>query len=204
MWEYEERLWAQGIELIAGVDEAGRGALYGDVVAACVVLPPGVTIAGVDDSKKLTPKRREELFEEICEKALAIGISCVDEQEIDRINIRQATRLAMRQAVERLAVRPQHLLIDAEQIDVSLPQWSIIRGDQLSQSIAAASIVAKVTRDRLCKQWDVRDPGYGIARHKGYATAFHRQQLLLLGPSPHHRRSFLSKIFQEIGEVNHV
>jgi len=204
MWEYEERLWAQGIELIAGVDEAGRGALYGDVVAACVVLPPGVTIAGVDDSKKLTPKRREELFEEICEKALAIGISCVDEQEIDRINIRQATRLAMRQAVERLAVRPQHLLIDAEQIDVSLPQWSIIRGDQLSQSIAAASIVAKVTRDRLCKQWDVRDPGYGIARHKGYATAFHRQQLLLLGPSPHHRRSFLGKIFQEIGEVNHV
>ena len=204
MWSYEEQLWSQGIEWIAGVDEAGRGALYGDVVAACVILPPRTVIPGVDDSKKLTPKRREQLYEEICAKAVAIGISCVDEQQIDRLNIRQATRLAMRQAVERLSVQPQHLLIDAEKIDLPLPQWSIIHGDQLSQSIAAASIIAKVTRDRLCMEWEKRDPGYGIAKHKGYATAFHRQQLLQLGPSPHHRRSFLGKIFQEIEEAHHA
>ena len=112
--------------------------------------------------------------------------------------------MAMRQAVENLSVCPQYVLIDAEQIDSPLPQWSIIRGDQLSQSIAAASIVAKVTRDRLCRQWEERDPGYGIAKHKGYATAYHRQQLLLRGPSPHHRRSFLGKILQEIGEADHA
>ncbi len=204
MWPYEERLWREGLEWVAGVDEAGRGALYGDVVAACVILPPGTDIPGIDDSKKLTPKQREALYEEICAKAVAIGIGRVDEQQIDRWNIRQATRMAMRQAVECLAVRPQHLLIDAEQIDLPLPQWSIVRGDQLSLAIAAASVVAKVTRDRLCLQWEERDPGYGIARHKGYATAYHRQQLLLRGPSPHHRRSFLGKILQEIGEADHA
>lgn len=204
MWEYEQALWSQGVQLVAGVDEAGRGALYGDVVAACVVLPPGISIPGVDDSKKLTPKRREALFDEICAKALAIGIGRVDEKQIDRLNIRQATRLAMRLAVESLSVRPEHLLIDAEQVEMALPQWSIIRGDQLSLSIAAASIVAKVTRDRLCQQWEERDPGYGIAQHKGYATAYHRQQLLLRGPSPHHRVSFLGKIFKKIGEMGHA
>jgi len=201
---FEEQLWAQGIDWIAGVDEAGRGALYGDVVAACVVLPPRVTIPGIDDSKKLSPKRREAMFEEICAKAVAIGISCVDERLIDRINIRQATRMAMRQAVEQLSVRPQYVLVDAEQIDGPWPQHSIIHGDQLSQAIAAASIVAKVTRDRLCQQWEERDPGYGIAQHKGYATAYHRQQILLRGPSPHHRRSFLKKILPEIREVHHA
>ncbi len=204
MLSYEKWLWAEGIRYVAGVDEAGRGALYGDVVAACVVFPPHTIIHGVNDSKKLSAKQREELYEEISEKALAIGIGRADEAQIDRWNIRQATRMAMRQAVEQLSIRPGYILIDAEQIESSIPQLAIVRGDQQSQTIAAASIVAKVTRDRLCQQWEARDPGYGIAKHKGYATAYHREQILQLGPSPHHRRTFLGKLLQEIEEERHA
>jgi ribonuclease HII len=201
---YEKRLWEEGLTYVAGVDEAGRGSLYGDVVAACVIFPPHSVVKGVNDSKKLSPKQREELYEVILRKAVAVGIGRADAAQIDRWNIRQATRMAMRQAVEQLSIRPEYILVDAEQIECPIPQLAIVRGDQQSQTIAAASIVAKVTRDRLCQQWEARDPGYGIAQHKGYATAYHRERILQLGPSPHHRRSFLGKLLQVLGEERHA
>jgi ribonuclease HII len=194
MLQYEEDLWARGIERIAGVDEAGRGCLFGDVVAAAVILPPGLRLEGIDDSKKLSPARREELYDIILERAVAVGIGRVDSETIDRINIKQASRLAMKRAVDQLSASPQYLLIDAERIDSDIPQLPIIRGDALSQSIAAASIVAKVTRDRLCLEWDMQFPEYEIAVHKGYATKLHRDRIVEYGPSPKHRRSFLRSI----------
>jgi len=196
MLEYEKKLWAKGVAA-AGVDEAGRGCLFGDVVAAAVLLPAGCEIPGVDDSKKLTEKQREELLPAIEAAAVAIGVGRADAATIDRINIKQAARLAMKRAVEALDPRPGHLLIDAESIDLDIPQTPIIHGDRLSLSVAAASIVAKVTRDRLCLEWDRMYPEYGIAVHKGYATRLHRERLLLYGPSPMHRRSFLKKLFAE-------
>jgi ribonuclease HII len=195
---YEKEVWRQGFTRIAGVDEVGRGCLFGDVVAAAVILPVGLVIEGVDDSKKLTEKRREELYETILQEAVAYGVGRVDAETIDRINIRQASRLAMKLAVESLAVEPDYLLVDAEKVDVHVAQLSVIHGDALSQSIAAASIIAKVTRDRLCsQQWELAYPEYGIALHKGYATKKHREALLTYGPSPLHRRSFLGKMFAE-------
>ena len=193
MLEYEEKLWEQ-YAFVAGIDEVGRGCLFGDVVAAAVVLPRGLTIAGINDSKKLTEKKREELYQVIVEQALAYGIGRVDADTIDRINIKQAARLAMKQAVQQLSVGPEYLLIDAEKVELAIPQLSIIHGDALSQSIAAASIVAKVTRDRMCVQWDLDYPGYGIMKHKGYATKLHRESLQAYGPSALHRTTFLGKI----------
>lgn len=178
----------------------GRGCLFGDVVAAAVILPQGCVIEGVNDSKQLTEKQREALLPEIEEAALAIGLGRVDAGTIDQINIRQAARLAMKQAVEALDPAPGHLLIDAETVDLPLPQTSIIHGDALSLSIAAASIVAKVARDRLCLEWDMMYPEYGIAAHKGYATKLHRERLLMYGPSPMHRRSFLRKLLADRAE----
>lgn len=194
MLDYEKQLWGNGLQYIAGVDEAGRGCLFGDVVAAAVIFPEGLVINGINDSKKLSEKRRNELFEHIHHEAISIGIGRVDATVIDRINIKQASRLAMKYAVEQLAVQPEHVLIDAEQIDSALAQTSIVKGDQLSQSIAAASIVAKVTRDRLCEQWERDFPGYEIAKHKGYATKVHRERLLEMGPSAQHRLSFLNNL----------
>lgn len=183
---------------IAGVDEVGRGCLFGDVVAAAVILPQGLLIEGVDDSKKLSEKKRDKLFDIIMKKALAVGVGYADAGTIDRINIKQATRLAMKQAVQQLAIRPDFLLIDAERVDIDIPQASLIKGDATSQSIAAASIVAKVTRDRLCRgEWDALYPEYGIGTHKGYATKFHREQILALGATPMHRRSFMTNLFIE-------
>ncbi len=201
MHTYERDLYAQGAVHIAGVDEVGRGCLFGDVVAAAVVLPKGIVIEGIDDSKKLSEKRRETLFQIIMEEAAAVAVARVDAPTIDSINIRQASRLAMKRAVEGLQARPDYLLVDAETVDVPLAQLSIIHGDALSQSIAAASIVAKVTRDRLCLEWDTQFPEYGIAGHKGYATKTHRERLLTFGPSPMHRRSFLGKLFAEQMEL---
>lgn len=201
MYTYERDLYAQGVVHIAGVDEVGRGCLFGDVVAAAVVLPKGIVIEGIDDSKKLSEKRRETLFQIIMEEAAAVAVARVDAPTIDSINIRQASRLAMKRAVEGLQARPDYLLVDAETVDVPLAQLSIIHGDALSQSIAAASIVAKVTRDRLCLEWDTQFPEYGIAGHKGYATKTHRERLLTFGPSPMHRRSFLGKLFAEQMEL---
>ncbi|MEK5058697.1 ribonuclease HII [Paenibacillus shunpengii] len=198
MLRYEREAWDSGAEYIAGIDEVGRGCLFGDVVAAAVILPKGLVLEGVNDSKKLSDKKRELLFDIIMKEAVSVGIGIVDVETIDRINIRQASRLAMKQAVLALTPSPDHLLVDAETVDVPLPQLSIIKGDANSQSIGAASIIAKVTRDRMCKgEWDALYPEYGIAIHKGYATKLHREQLLALGPTPLHRRSFLGKILGE-------
>ncbi|MCM3782983.1 ribonuclease HII [Neobacillus mesonae] len=198
MLRYEREAWEGGAEYIAGIDEVGRGCLFGDVVAAAVILPKGLVLDGVNDSKKLSDKKREALFDVIMKEAVAVGVGIVDVETIDRINIRQASRLAMKQAVEALVPAPDHLLVDAETVDVNLPQLSIIKGDANSQSIGAASIIAKVTRDRLCKEeWDALYPEYGIAVHKGYATKLHREQIIALGPTPMHRKSFLGKILGE-------
>jgi ribonuclease HII len=194
MLDFEKGLWDQQIEYIAGIDEVGRGCLFGDVVAAAVILPQNLVIEGVNDSKKLTEKKREQLYEIIQSHALAIGVGYVDCLTIDRINIKQAARLAMKQALERLVLQPHYLLVDAEKVDCEIPQQAIIHGDELSQSIAAASIIAKVTRDRMCLEWDKQYPDYGIALHKGYATKLHRDKLTEFGPCPLHRTSFLSKL----------
>lgn len=197
MLTYENTIWATGVEIIAGIDEVGRGCLFGDVVAAAVILPQSLVIEEINDSKKLSEKKRELCYEMIMEQALAIGIGRVSAEMIDQINIKQAARLAMKRAVEHMSIQPQHLLIDAETIDMTYPQLAIIKGDQLSQTIAAASIIAKVTRDRLCLDWDILYPGYGIAIHKGYATELHRARILGLGPTALHRRTFLGNIIKE-------
>jgi ribonuclease HII len=194
MLDYERRLWGQQYAYIAGVDEAGRGCLFGDVVAAAVVLPAGWELAEIDDSKKLSAKKREALYEQITSQAVGWSVGRVDPETIDRINIKQAARLAMKLALEALPLTPDYVLVDAENIETDVPQLSIIHGDAVSQSIAAASIIAKVTRDRLCLEWDMQYPEYGIAVHKGYATKAHRERLLAFGPSPMHRRSFIGKL----------
>lgn len=197
--EFEKPLWAQGYRRLAGIDEVGRGCLFGDVVAAAVILPEGLVLDGVNDSKKLTEKKREELYWQIVENAEAWAVARVDAATVDAINIKQAARLAMKQAVETLGAQPDYLLVDAEKVDLDVPQSAIIKGDARSQSIAAASILAKVTRDRLCcDEWDKLYPAYGLAIHKGYATKLHREKLLAFGPSPMHRKSFLGKLFADV------
>ncbi|MEI7027353.1 ribonuclease HII [Paenibacillus sp. y28] len=191
MLDYEMKLWEQGIQHIAGIDEVGRGCLFGDVIAAAVILPPDKQYEGINDSKKLSEKKRNALYELIMQEAVAVGIGRVDAAAVDKINIKQAARLAMRIALEALEITPEYLLVDAERVDSELPQMAVIHGDALSQSIAAASIVAKVTRDRLCLEWDMQFPEYGIAVHKGYGTKFHREQLEAYGASPMHRKTFL-------------
>ncbi|MEC0128759.1 ribonuclease HII [Paenibacillus pabuli] len=195
---YEREYWESGFERIAGIDEVGRGCLFGDVVAAAVILPPGLVLEGVNDSKKLTEKKRDALYDIIMEKALSVGIGYADAETIDQLNIKQAARLAMKRAVEALEGVPDYLFVDAEKVDLNIPQLSIIKGDANSQSIAAASIIAKVTRDRLCKEdWDTLYPKYGLSIHKGYATKFHREQIMALGATPMHRRSFLGNLLGE-------
>jgi len=190
--EWERRLWEAGVQYVAGVDEVGRGALAGPVVAAAVILPPGCRLSPlVRDSKSLTPRQREEALAEIRSVAVAIGIGVVDAATVDRINVRQAARQAMREAVMALTPTPDHVLGDAERLDVPIPQQSLIRGDRLSLAIAAASIVAKVTRDRQAAEWDAAFPQYGFALHKGYATREHREALQRWGPCPLHRRTFI-------------
>jgi ribonuclease HII len=187
---YERAARATGAKVIAGVDEVGRGALFGPVVAAAVILPEGCRIPGLRDSKQLMAEERERLARIVERKALAIAVEEVDAETIDRINIYQATRVAMTAAVCRLGLQPDHLLIDAMRLDIACCQTSIIYGDSLSISIAAASVVAKVYRDgRMC-QLDREYPQYGLASHKGYSTPEHKQALAAHGPSPLHRRSF--------------
>jgi len=189
---YERAAREDGFMHIAGIDEAGRGPLAGPVVAAACILDPAVPILGVNDSKKLSPSRREALFEEITKHAVCYAVAQVEPVEIDRINILQATLAAMRLTVEGLQIRPDLLLIDAVDLKgVPVPVRPIIKGDALSESIAAASILAKVTRDRLMDQYETIYPGYGFIRHKGYGTAEHYAALDRLGPTPIHRRSFL-------------
>ena len=188
--KYEKPLWAQGSRLIAGVDEVGRGSLFGPVVAAAVILDPAYRIRGLRDSKLLPEKDRDRLAEKIREHALAIAIAAVDAARIDQLNIYHASRLAMLEAVAQLVPRPEHLLIDALRIDFDCPQTAIIHGDALSASIAAASIIAKVERDRMVRQWDPVFPIYGLRTNKGYYTRKHIQVLREHGPSPLHRLSF--------------
>ncbi|MNJ58490.1 ribonuclease HII [Paenibacillus fonticola] len=195
---YEKEYWQRSFQYIAGIDEVGRGCLFGDVVAAAVILPHGLILEEVNDSKKLTAKKRDKLYDIIMEQAIAVSTGLVDAETIDRLNIKQATRLAMKQAVERLPVKPDFLLVDAEKVETDIPQMAVIKGDAVSQSIAAASIIAKVTRDRLCQgEWDLLYPEYGIASHKGYATKLHRERILELGPTPMHRKSFMRNLFVE-------
>lgn len=188
---YEKNACKNGYLFVAGIDEAGRGPLAGPVTAAAVILPVGLTIAGVDDSKKLTASRREQLFDTIMKQALSVGIGIVSPEEIDRINILQATRHAMLNAVENLSPGADYLLIDGiSTINSSIPQKTIKKGDSLSLSIAAASIIAKVTRDREMIEMDKIYPGYGFAGHKGYGSLTHMEAIKRLGPSPIHRLTF--------------
>lgn len=180
-----------GFRRVAGIDEVGRGCLAGPVVAAAVILPEHHRIRGIRDSKVIPRRRRELLYDQILDRAEGVGVGCVEVEVIDRINILQATKLAMREALARLPAVPDHLLIDALRLrEVELPQRPIIDGDAISASIAAASIVAKVTRDRICDEFDARYPGYGFARNKGYGTRRHFDALLADGPCSWHRRSF--------------
>jgi ribonuclease HII len=191
MRRHERELWARGFELVAGVDEAGRGPLAGPVVAAAVILPRDLEIAGIDDSKKLSPARREELFQRIRSDAVAVGVGSVSEKVIDEINILRATHRAMRDAVAGLDRTPGHVLVDGDAVpELGASQTAVRRGDEVSAAIAAASIVAKVTRDRLLVECDRLYPGYGFARHKGYGTPDHIAALTRLGPCEIHRRSF--------------
>jgi ribonuclease HII len=191
LWAFETQAREMGFQIIAGIDEAGRGPLAGPVVSAAVILPAGIDLPGIDDSKKLTPARRSRLYDQLYVQARAIGIGVVDTVEIDRINILQASLRAMAMAVANLRPRPDHLLIDGPfPIASEVSQQAIKRGDSLSISIAAASIVAKVTRDRLMTQVDGIFPEYGFSRHKGYPTRAHRAAIATHGCCLIHRRSF--------------
>ena len=194
MWEIEDENYAEGVEVICGVDEAGRGPLAGPVCAAAVILPPHLRIPGLNDSKKLSDKRRRELFPVICEQALAYGIAFATEQEIDEINILQATYLAMERAINQLNVKPELALIDGNRgKDFGIPVQTVVHGDSLSASIAAASVLAKVTRDNFMLEMAKAYPGYDFEIHKGYGTKAHYAALTKLGPSAIHRMTFLKK-----------
>ena len=190
MLAFEKECYARGIELIAGVDEVGRGPLAGPVVAAAVILPKACKIPGLNDSKKIPKSKHKEIYEAVLQNAIAIGIGIKDNQVIDQVNIYEATKLAMMEAIGQLEPQPQHLLIDAMKLDLPISQTSIIKGDANSLSIAAASIVAKVTRDQMMEEFDKEYPGYDFAQNAGYGTAKHLAGLDKLGVTPIHRRSF--------------
>ena len=190
MLAYEKELYTQGIQLIAGVDEVGRGPLAGPVVAAAVILPKTCKIPGLNDSKKIPKSKHKEIYEAVLQNAIAIGIGVKDNHVIDQVNIYEATKLAMMEAIGQLEPQPQHLLIDAMRLDLPIPQTSIIKGDANSLSIAAASIVAKVTRDQMMEEFDCEYPGYDFTQNAGYGTANHLAGLHKLGVTPIHRRSF--------------
>lgn len=198
MWTIERKYFDQGFSVVCGVDEAGRGPLAGPVCAAAVILPADVEIPGLDDSKKLSDKRRRELFPVIQKEALAYGIAFADEKEIDSVNILQATFLAMERAIAQLSLRPDIALIDGNrEKDFGIPVETVVHGDSLSASIAAASILAKVTRDDYMLQMAEKYPGYGFEVHKGYGTKAHYAALLEKGPCPIHRLTFLKKLYGE-------
>lgn len=190
MNQYENKAREKGYQLIAGIDEVGRGPLAGPVVAAAVILNTTTPILGLNDSKKLSEAKRNELYGEIHEKATAIGIGIVSAEKIDQTNILKATKLAMKEAVEQLAVPVDYLLIDAETVEIPIPQQALIKGDSLSNSIAAASIIAKVTRDRMMIEYNSLFPGYGFDSNVGYGTKKHLDGLEKNGPTPIHRKTF--------------
>lgn len=196
-FRYENEAQAEGFSIVCGIDEAGRGPLAGPVCAAAVILPKGCVIEGVNDSKKLTEKKREALFDVIKEKALAYSIAVADEKEIDEINILQATYLAMRRAFEGLDIKPDMALVDGNRDPLlGIPTKTIVKGDANSMSIAAASILAKVTRDRFMLEMDEKYPEYQFAKHKGYGTKLHYEMLTKYGASEIHRKTFLRSFYE--------
>ena len=196
----EKELQRKGYDLIACIDEVGRGCLAGDVVACAIIMPKDMEIPGVNDSKKLSVKKREQLYNEIVKNAIAIGLGQVSPKIIDEINIKESTRLAMKNAVLNLKdksgapVVPDYLLVDAENVPINIPQLGLIKGDEKSHGIACASIIAKVYRDRLCEKWEEDYKGYKIGKNKGYGTKEHREAIKEMGPSPIHRLTFLKNI----------
>ncbi|VED67199.1 MULTISPECIES: ribonuclease HII [Streptococcus] len=190
MLAYEKELYAQGIQLIAGVDEVGRGPLAGPVVAAAVILPENCKIPGLNDSKKIPKSKHQAIYQVVLDQALSVGIGVKDNQVIDQVNIYEATKLAMLEAIQELDQQPQHLLIDAMKLDLPISQTSIIKGDANSLSIAAASVVAKVTRDQMMAAYDQEYPGYDFGQNAGYGTTKHLEGLEKHGVTPIHRRSF--------------
>lgn len=195
---YEREAQNNGYSVVCGVDEAGRGPLAGPVFAAAVILPQGLDIEDIDDSKKLSEKKREALYDEIKSLAVAFNVAFATEKEIDEVNILNATFLAMKRAVDGLSLRPDLVLVDGNRVPaLGLPTKTIIKGDSLSVSIAAASILAKVERDRLMKKLSEKYPDYGLERHKGYGTKMHVEAIKRYGPAEVHRKSFLKKILGE-------
>ncbi|MEG2348796.1 MAG: ribonuclease HII [Clostridia bacterium] len=197
MLEIEDEKYKKGYKYICGVDEAGRGPLCGPVVAAAVILPKGKCIEGVNDSKKLTEKKREILYEKIMEEALAVGVGISNVDVIEKVNILNATKLAMQEAIKKLNVKPDYVLIDGNQmIEIEMDGQPIVSGDAKSESIAAASIIAKVTRDRMLIEWDKQYPVYGFAKHKGYGTKAHIEAIGKYGICKLHRPSFCKKFIK--------
>lgn len=190
MCEFENQCYADGFKLIAGIDEVGRGPLAGPVVASAVILPQGFELLGLNDSKKLSKKKREAFFDIIKENAISYGIGIVSEAEIDEINIYEASKVAMKRAIEDLNITPDFLLIDAMKLDLDIPQENLIKGDMRSISIAAASVLAKETRDKMMEEYAVIYPGYGFEKHAGYGTKQHVEALRTLGVTPIHRKTF--------------
>ena len=195
IFSYETEAWSEGFAFVAGLDEAGRGPLVGPVVAAAVILDPKCDWTGIDDSKKLSAKQRDKFFDKIIAEALFYGVGQASHEEIDSINILQATKLAMKRAISAMGIEPDYLLIDAVKLaDISIKQTSLIKGDSKSASIAAASILAKVTRDRMLEELDLAYPQYGFSQHKGYGTKVHYEAIAKYGIIAEHRRSFLKGI----------
>lgn len=189
-YKYEHELWNEGIDLVAGVDEVGRGPLIGPVVAAAVILPHDFYLEGLTDSKKLSEKKRELFYQIIKEKAIAIGIGIIDEKRIDDINIYEATKEAMKDAIRKLEPRPEYILIDAMPLDIGIPTKSIIKGDFLSVTISAASVIAKVTRDHMLYEMDKEYPMYDLKNNKGYGTKKHLEAIKQYGICKYHRLSY--------------
>ncbi len=189
-FKYEKELRSNGIKLIGGVDEVGRGPLVGPVVTACVILPETFNLDGLTDSKKLTEKKRDFYYDEIMKQAVSVGVGIVSNEEIDKINIYEATKVAMKQAISNCDVKPEHVLIDAMKLDLDIPSTSIIKGDLLSISISAASVIAKVTRDRMMYELDEKYPMYDFKSNKGYPTKKHMEAIKEYGIIPEHRKSY--------------
>lgn len=201
MLEYENNLYKEGVTLVAGVDEVGRGPLIGPVVACACILPVNFYHKDIKDSKKLSEKKREEMYKIIKENALAIGLGIVSEKVIDEINIYEATKIAMKEAIENLNITPEHVLIDAMKLELNIPSTSIIKGDAKSESIAAASIIAKVTRDHMLDEMDKEYPMYDLKNNKGYGTKKHLEALKTYGPCKYHRVSY-SPVRNALNEKN--
>ena len=201
MLEYENNLYNEGVALVAGVDDVGRGPLIGPVVACACILPVNFYHKDIKDSKKLSEKKREEMYKIIKENALAIGLGIVSEKVIDEINIYEATKIAMKEAIENLNITPEHILIDAMKLELNIPSTSIIKGDAKSESIAAASIIAKVTRDHMLDEMDKEYPMYDLKNNKGYGTKKHLEALQTYGPCKYHRVSY-SPVRNALNEKN--